>query len=375
MLVLERIFLFAEPTALALVLVYAYSVFGQFGWHPKRVAATMGVVFGLSATAAMLNPIQIADGTIIDIRTLFIGVAAAFFGPIGGGVTLAMAGGVRLLIGGAGTLIGLAGMSVSCLMGLCWYFLVRPRVQNDNLAFLMLGGMMSSSILVGVALPAPVRGVFFTALAPLLMLANVGGAFLLGKLIAREKALFDETANLRTAAAFDPLTQLMNRRAAQTTYNAAPMHHRKSQGTAMLCIDVDHFKAINDKYGHLVGDRVLVEIAERMSRCLRPDDIFARMSGDEFVIVLHDLAEMEAEAVAARCQRSISVAPVNVNGVAIPISVSIGCAWHSSRPEFAAFRNAADQVLYRAKEAGRDRMAFENINQPPSASIAEGVAA
>jgi diguanylate cyclase (GGDEF)-like protein len=190
----------------------------------------------------------------------------------------------------------------------------------------------------------------------------VFGALLLGKLMAREKILMQERQELRSAVTTDPLTQLLNRRAALHTYDALQDRRIGSDGTAMLCIDVDHFKSINDTHGHLRGDHVLVEIANRMALCLRPDDIFARMSGDEFVIVLDNLTSEHAEAVAQRCRKTISETPIIADGAEISASVSIGCAWLSDRPAFGELRTAADQILYRAKKGGRDRLAFEKIN-------------
>ena len=365
MTIIEKLFVFAEPTALALVLVYLYGVFGQTNWRPWKVSLVMGTAFGLCAAAAMTQPIPVAEGIIIDIRNLLVGVAAAFFGVIAGAVALVIGVTTRFSIGGDGWILGATAMTLSCTMGLIWRHVVAPNLGRTVPAFLILGLMISSHVLVALNLPSPLRATFFATLAPLLLVANSFGAVLLGKLITREQALMEEKETLKSEAAFDPLTQLMNRRSAVLSYNALGKVWAKAQGTAMLCIDVDHFKLINDTYGHNAGDHVLIEIANRMSNCLRPDDIFARMSGDEFIIVLQNLSETEAKAVAKRCQTSISGKPLEFAGQKIEVSVSVGCAWHQQRPEFTDFRAAADRALYRAKENGRDCMSFENINSEP----------
>ncbi len=369
MLVLERIALFAEPVGLALVLVYTYSFFGSSRWNQHLVHLIMGGIFGLSAVYAMSNPIPIAEGVIIDIRNLFVGLAAAFFGLIGGFVALVLGGLTRLYVGGTGAVSGLMGMSIAVVMGLVWAHWVRPRMSGNNRAFLILGAMITAHLAAVIALPKDLQAKILMDLGPVFFAANVFGALLLGKLLTREQKLMKEREELRSAVTIDPLTQLLNRSAALNTYDGMRDRRVGSDGTAMLCIDVDHFKRINDTHGHLRGDQVLVEIAKRMSLCLRPEDIFARMSGDEFVIVLDNLTSEHAEAVAQRCRKTISATPIIADGAEIHTSVSIGCAWLSERPNFSDLRTAADQVLYRAKEEGRDRMAFEKFKQSALPSL------
>ncbi len=361
MLPLEKIAIFADPVALALVLVYVYSFFGSARWKPHVVNLIMGGIFGLSAVYAMSNPIPIADGVIVDFRSLFIGIAAAFFGVIGGLVALVLGALTRIYVGGSGMIAGLTGIGLATAMGMAWALWVRPRLANDFKAFLVLGVMITAHLASLPLLPRELQWPFLIDMGPIFLIANVLGAILFGKLITRERTLMREREELRSAVTTDPLTQLLNRSAALHTYDGRRDRRIGSDGTAMLCIDVDHFKKINDTHGHLRGDKVLVEIAKRMSLCLRPDDIFARMSGDEFVIVLDNLTSDHAETVAQRCRKTVSATPIVADGAEIFVSVSIGCAWLSERPNFSDLRTAADQVLYRAKAEGRDRMAFETF--------------
>lgn len=361
MALLEKALLFIEPTALALVLVFAYSFVGRSGRSPRTVQLIMGCIFGACAVVAMLDPIQIAEGIIVDVRSLFVGMAAAYFGVLGGLITLAFGVVTRVLIGGNGTMLGVMGMALSTCAGLAWAYWVRPRMHRDTRALTVLGLMISSHLFVGLLLPDPVRWVFLFNLAPVLFIANLVGAIILGKLIERERGLLIERDQLLSAIAVDPLTQLMNRESAVSSYDAMAPLADPSRGRAMLCIDVDHFKTINDTYGHLRGDAVLIGIAQRMSSCLRPQDIFARMSGDEFVIVLNNLTADQARSVANRCQNSVSADPLMADGVEIPVSVSVGCTWVSNHPAFSDLRFAADEALYRAKEMGRNCLAFDKI--------------
>ncbi len=364
--ILEKIMLFVEPLGLALLMVYAYSFFSRSARSERTVNIVMGGIFGICAIAAMSTPIEIADGVIVDMRNLFVGLAAAYFGLIGGAIALLAAGVTRVMIGGDGMYLGLLALMIAAGMGLIWARWIRIRIKNDMMAYVALGLAISAHLVAGLFLPASVRDVFFDAVAPTLFIADVLGAFLLSTLIGRERAFITERDTLRSAASTDSLTGLMNRDAAVSNYGKVRRVKDPSQGAAMLCIDVDHFKTINDTHGHLRGDKVLVEISARMSACLRPDDIFARMSGDEFVIVLNHLSAEQAHAVASRCQESVAAEPVMADGVDIDVSVSVGCTWVPGKPGFNELRFSADEALYRAKEHGRNCLAFEKKQGPLS---------
>ncbi|MGQ0733007.1 MAG: putative bifunctional diguanylate cyclase/phosphodiesterase [Acidobacteriota bacterium] len=183
---------------------------------------------------------------------------------------------------------------------------------------------------------------------------------------------------LRHAATHDTLTGLPNRRLftdllARSLARRAEMPvHR----CAVLFLDMDRFKFVNDNLGHLVADELLVQVSERLRTCLRDGDVLARMGGDEFTMLLHDVQSAnQACAVAARIQDAVR-APIVLGGRELFVSASIGVA--VSGPDTASpeeiMRNA-DAAMYRAKARGkarhevfdadmqaedRDRLAFEN---------------
>lgn len=120
-------------------------------------------------------------------------------------------------------------------------------------------------------------------------------------------------------------------------------------------LDIDHFKAINDTYGHPAGDAVLVEVAQRLCETVRGTDLVARYGGEEFAV----LSVGEGAAITAERLRSVvAAAPVHYAGTPIRVSLSAGVSnWNSTIGENAgALINAADQALYRAKESGRNRV-------------------
>lgn len=163
---------------------------------------------------------------------------------------------------------------------------------------------------------------------------------------------------IRQLSEIDPLTQLYNRRVMQahlTTILSRP----ESVPVALIVIDLDFFKKINDTYGHLVGDRVLVAVAAVLREALRPTDIAARFGGEEFVLVLDGLTCHSAKKVAERCRYLIqSTVVLDDMKQPINLSASFGVACQCSGVGVSVdtiFRDA-DAALYSAKLAGRNRV-------------------
>jgi diguanylate cyclase len=120
--------------------------------------------------------------------------------------------------------------------------------------------------------------------------------------------------------------------------------------------DIDHFKAINDRYGHLCGDAVLRTVGRRMHEVLRSSDIKCRYGGEEFLILLPDTPLVGAERVADTLRRALDAQPMEWNGVHVPFTASFGVtAAATGEIDGEALIDRADRALYRAKEAGRNR--------------------
>ncbi|WP_068829657.1 GGDEF domain-containing protein [Pseudomonas sp. BMS12] len=157
-------------------------------------------------------------------------------------------------------------------------------------------------------------------------------------------------------ALVDPLTQLWNR-AALGQFFARELHGARDNGLQLgvLYADLDHFKQINDRYGHAAGDQVLWQSARRMSAALRPDDLLVRLGGEEFValVTVHGLDELQR--IAERVRRSIAETPMQVGEHAPQVTLSIGTALALPGENQAALLERADRALYLAKHQGRDR--------------------
>jgi diguanylate cyclase (GGDEF)-like protein/PAS domain S-box-containing protein len=155
----------------------------------------------------------------------------------------------------------------------------------------------------------------------------------------------------------DPLTALPNRAVLENQLQMAICRaKRRDRRFAVLLIDVDRFKRINDERGHLAGDAVLRTVAGRLTRCLRAGDVIVRYGGDEFVVLIEDIAdECETHELADRILSAIR-APITIDGTEFHITVSIGITIaNESGPSPLGLIGKADLAMYRAKALGRDR--------------------
>jgi diguanylate cyclase (GGDEF)-like protein/PAS domain S-box-containing protein len=161
--------------------------------------------------------------------------------------------------------------------------------------------------------------------------------------------------SLHALAHTDTLTGLPNRRHFEEALRGTQRAARPGRGTALLYLDVDHFKQINDRYGHAVGDAVLVEFARRLSSAVRGTDLVSRLAGDEFTVLLGEVAgEADVELVARKILAAMQ-APFTLDAVLLQVGTSIGAAL-AEQPDPAPARllDTADRALYMAKEAGRN---------------------
>ena len=184
------------------------------------------------------------------------------------------------------------------------------------------------------------------------ILADVTAAYIFN---ARARVEAAASAHmLRHRALHDPLTKLPNRALLEDRLaQALAKSKRSGTRTGILYLDLDRFKAVNDTYGHLVGDRLLIAVARRLLSTLRPGDTLARVAGDEFLIVCEDITDLEhAERIAARIH-AVLEAPFAIEPNSITISASIGVAVATDPDEQAAdLVLHADGALYEAKRRG-----------------------
>ena len=201
--------------------------------------------------------------------------------------------------------------------------------------------------------------VWMTALSFEALLFTISIAFIL-------LAMAKERTELRhrTAAMIDPLTGIANRRAfLQEAADMARRHEADPRPAAVMLIDLDHFKSINDRFGHAVGDRVLSVFTAAANEAMRTSDLFGRIGGEEFAAVLRNTRADEALAVAQRIRETFAHVAQEVDGRPVAATVSIGMV-HCDGPvlDIAELLSQADQALYFAKENGRNRVEVASLD-------------
>ena len=232
------------------------------------------------------------------------------------------------------------------IIGLLWCF---PAILSFYCMMPQRMAMLANLALLAVELP-------LLALWIDPALAARGAATLFGTSLfaaIQLRLITDEQAELSERVVTDPLTGLLNRHAlAPTLDRAIERAGRDDTSAALLLIDLDRFKTINDEHGHEVGDDVLREVGALLAREARPGDAAFRLGGDEFLVVLHGADEAESVRVAEETRRAIRAADLLAGRT---VTASVGHAVLGAADERRAWMRRADSALYRAKAGGRDR--------------------
>lgn len=169
-------------------------------------------------------------------------------------------------------------------------------------------------------------------------------------------AMFERVLGLEQGV--DPLTSVLNRRFLPTIFSRElAIATRERTGLSVAILDVDHFKQINDRFGHPGGDIALRQIAERIQTCIRPSDLIFRYGGEEFLIILVELDGAGAVTVADCIREIVAKTPFRMpDNTSLTVTVSIGVAAYDGHPDYEFLIQSADKALYEAKNRGRNRV-------------------
>lgn len=186
--------------------------------------------------------------------------------------------------------------------------------------------------------------------------------------LAHELKLEKERAE--ALARIDPLTSLLNRRAFyEQGEQAIEVMNRYGREGAVLMLDIDHFKSINDRFGHAAGDRVIRSVADGIREQIGQADVAGRLGGEEFAVLLPQMSRDEATAIAERIRTAVEIFVVTHERSDIPFTVSVGVADRQPGGTLADLLARADEALYRAKRSGRNRVMVAEVTVAGPASL------
>lgn len=170
----------------------------------------------------------------------------------------------------------------------------------------------------------------------------------------RIRTLQKDTIKLRISADRDGLTGLYNRAAGERLLHKI-LNRKKKQSFGVLFLDLDHFKVINDTFGHLIGDQALQAMIQSCLPQLRKDDVFVRWGGEEFVVIVRGADQINLMALAERLRAEVAKIKIKGN---ISITASLGVTVSSLDDTVESLISRADQALYQAKRSGRNQIYF-----------------
>jgi len=271
----------------------------------------------------------------------------------------------------AGLLLALFGAEVITPLG-------SIAFQLWPVALLPLYGTRAPGVLEGCWGLAVVLIVAATWLTPLadgsFAIIPAGAAIAVATVTAvAVQVLSKREHRLQLLAYVDPLSGVLNRRSfLDLSGKEESRSRRRNYHIAVLMVDIDHFKQINDTYGHASGDSVIRGLAEICARALRPSDLVARYGGEEFIISLPETGIEQARQVADRLRATVAEATIPTGTGGVHFTVSIGVAICSRRASLADAMRRADEALYAAKRNGRNRV--EIAEMPLEIKVVEALA-
>ena len=234
-----------------------------------------------------------------------------------------------------------------------------------GLAGALLAGAIAMALVSGV--PATRAGLDLLAADAAIAVRTLAGAVLplfVGVIVTLRRQVRTHR-DAAGRAQFDPLTGLLNRVALEARLSEWIAHGRESGRTSMfavLFIDLDRFKVINDTYGHDVGDRLLTAIARLLREHVRGDDLVARLGGDEFVVAMPGLRDRHAAGAIASTLVNLLSAPIDAGGKSLSVSASIGIAVYPHDGEdVATLITSADSAMYAVKAKGKNSFVFSDL--------------
>lgn len=330
----------------------------------------MGVLFGLVGIFGMMTPIQYAPGIIFDGRSIILAVAGFIGGPLVALVSAFIAAAYRAWLGGGGAPVGIAVITASAVIGVAFYY-IRKGSGGYLGALPLLGfGLLVHIVMFAIFmfLPNQVGPAVIREMGMTMMLFYPSATMLVCLLFQDYEKMERARDDLERLAYYDQLTGLPNRSLLIEKLNQSLSACKLDRcESALILLNLDRFKTLNDARGHASGDVLLRAVAERLKTVLDKRDILARMSADEFAILVQ-CTERDSEPMAALAQsladkvHIVIKFPLHVGSDEISITCSLGIASFPQNPDELAgdVLRRANTAMHRAKRnGGNQSLLFE----------------
>lgn len=331
----------------------------------------LGILCGVGAVLAIMDPTQIAPGVFVDTRTTMMLTAGFFGGPVSAAIALLIAGSYRISLDGPSLPIGLAVLTTGCLIGLCLYYLFARWKQPIRMRQVLVLALVSPLIWISVViLPWSEAVALFDRLFLPANAVRVASVLLLGLMILNEQKRVLAENTVRRLAFVDELSGLANRRAFYGELDHAwARFERYGEPYCVVLVDIDHFKSINDAYGHPTGDEVIRRLGEILREACRKTDTAARLGGEEFAFLLANAHGHVGVTFAERVRRRVEAEElIPSDGPPLRFTISLGVSRDVTRTTSRhELLSSADTALYTAKRNGRNRVALDAKAPLPAA--------
>lgn len=317
---------------------------------PLSARLLLGVQAGLIALLLLGNALQL-EGVLLDLRSIPIMTATLFGGWVSGLVAglLFLIGRYLLLLATDGAIFGFYLAVVTVFTLVVSTGLIRLKLDNSRKTLFIFTTI--SVVLFGGAVYAalPLQTFYPVIIAYTLM--SYGGAFAAYRLLLELRRHFENVQYQQQLARTDALTGIANRRLLNEAMANLTV---ESEEYALILVDIDHFKRVNDTYGHDVGDDVLRELGTLLVSESKPHHLVGRFGGEEFLIIMPHATRYEVMELAEAIREKVAAFPFETSAGTLHITVSLG-ACHSNDIAIDSVLKHADEALYHAKESGRNR--------------------
>lgn len=328
---------------------------------PSKTKFGLGILGGISGIILMNFTIIIPpDNVFVDMRNISILITSIYGGPISTIVTAIMLATFRWVHGGMNIAasIGVASILLVSLISIIISKINIERQEHWILMFLIEVGITSISLSFIINDKEILTSIIFINL--IICIISYSFVFILTKQLERTYHLIK---GLEEKSTHDFLTGLMNVRAFDDVFNdiIEEVKRDKDRKLAVLMIDIDYFKKVNDTYGHSVGDIVLSEVGRVILESVRSSDIVARVGGEEFCVILQKSSVTLTLDIAERIRKAVERHKFLINETeTISVTISIGASiYPDTTREIEMIKEIADNNLYKAKNEGRNRVILD----------------